>query len=93
MMACRMSSGWWTLPPACPTKRTMRFAGRGAFHFAHHLSQVQFGHHEWPSPCAAISAICFSGKGQAVISRNLPTFTPFSRAISMARCATREVMP
>ena len=34
-----------------------------------------------------------SGKGQAVIRRKLPALMPSARAISTARCATREVIP
>ena len=47
-------------------------------------------------PCTlpASSRMCCSGKGQAEISRNLPTLAcPCARAISIARCATRDVMP
>src|ERR1019366_5345778 len=91
-MVCRMSSGRCTLPPACPTKRTIALPA--AARSTSRTICPRFSSTTTNAfTLAAISAICFSGKGQAVIRRNLPTFTPFLRANSMARCATREVMP
>jgi len=63
-----------------------------AFYFSHHLAKIEFGDDKcFHTGCEF--AILFSGKGHAVIRRNLPTHSPRSRAASMARCATREVIP
>src|SRR5271165_2202336 len=92
MMAWRISSGRCTLPPACPTKRTAALPAT-----ARSTSRTICPKFSSATTKAftfeAISAIFFSGNGQAVMRRNLPTFTPLSRARSIARCATREVMP
>src|SRR5271166_380931 len=91
-MACRMSSGRCTLPPACPTKRTVALPAT-----ARSTSRTICPRFSSATTIAftlpAISAIFFSGNGHAVMRRNLPTFRPFFRAMSMARCATRDVMP
>ena len=44
-----------------------------------------------PNPGASLGV--FSGNGHTVMSRNLPTLSPLARPMSMARCATREVIP
>jgi len=69
-----------------------RFAVGGACKVAHHLPKVKFGHDERFDVRGQVGDL-FSGKGQAVMSRNFPTRSPRSRAASIARCAMREVVP
>src|ERR1700756_2291938 len=78
----RMSSGRWTLPPACGTANVLAFP----------LAARSTSRTIWPRlssgttnafVVAASSRMRFSGNGQHVISRSLPTLRPRSRAISM----------
>ena len=60
-MAFRMSSGLWTLPPACPTKRTMALPAGAALHFAHHLAKIQFRHDDALYLCGDVRESAFPG--------------------------------
>ena len=84
-----MSSGRWTLPPAWVTRDGTRLPRAARSTSSDHLSEVQFRHHECLHALREL-ANRFSGNGQAVIRRNLPTFdAALPRAISDGASARR----
>src|SRR3990172_1528725 len=91
-IASAMTSGVWTVPPAWSTGIVRQRPAASRSTSSDICPMLSSGTTK-AFTFFESSTICFSGNGQAVMSRNEPTLAPFSRASCIPFSAMREVIP